>query len=241
LKPSNPRPCCAIPPTASADSMKWSHSYPYTLTSVRAHAPTNKGVYHLLIKNRVLYVGKSMNLRRLLLKHLRHTFSSPNVITYLRTHCCDFRFTELDSPDDLLIVERQQIRKYNPPCDIKSIILDDISTMKIKWSSCYPYTPSNVRTFVPATSGIYRLLIRNRIFYIGQSKNLQSRLLEHLQLREGNRCIKRYLQNYSCFFRFTKVSSHKERYAIEAQQQDQFNPPCNLARLSLNYLSPNIQ
>jgi len=99
----------------------------------------------------------------------------------------------------------------------------------MKWSPCYPYTRMNVQTYAPINKGIYRLLIKNRIFYIGQGKNLQRRLLEHLKTREGNRCLKRYLQNYSCFFRFVELNSVEDILQTERDQILKYKPFCNIA------------
>jgi len=99
----------------------------------------------------------------------------------------------------------------------------------MKWSTCYPYTQMNVRAYVPKSRGIYRLLIKNRIFYIGQSKNLQNRLVEHFAAREGNQRLKKYLQNYSCFFRFCELHPTEDLLQIERDQILKYNPPCNVA------------
>lgn len=103
-----------------------------------------------------------------------------------------------------------------------------VNVYPMKWSPCYPYTTSNVRTFAPSTTGLYRLLIRNRIFYIGQSKDLRKRLLEHLHRREGNRCIKRHLLTYSCFFRFAVLEPCSALLQAERDHIRKYNPPCNI-------------
>jgi len=102
-------------------------------------------------------------------------------------------------------------------------------TFQMKWSTCYPYTLNNVRIYAPTSRGIYRLLIKNRIFYIGQSENLQNRLLEHRQAREGNRRLKKYLQNYSCFFRFTELDTASDLSQTERDQILKYKPFCNVA------------
>jgi len=99
----------------------------------------------------------------------------------------------------------------------------------MKWSTCYPYTQVNVQIHSPNSGGIYRLLIKNRIFYIGKSTNIHKRLLEHLGIRERNRCLKRYLKNYSCFFRFCELNSTEDLLQTERDQILKYNPPCNVA------------
>ncbi len=99
----------------------------------------------------------------------------------------------------------------------------------MKWSTCYSYTRNNVKIYAPTSGGIYRLLIKNRIFYIGQGKNLQRRLFEHLSTHKRSRCLNRYLQNYSCFFRFSELDRDEDLLQTERNEILRYNPPCNVA------------
>jgi len=100
-----------------------------------------------------------------------------------------------------------------------------------QWSERYPYTEANVQRYAPGSGGVYRLINKTsenyNVFYIGQSDNLQRRLLEHLAPSEPNACIKKHIYEYSCFFRFIEVSSSQERSRIEQEQIREYNPPCN--------------
>lgn len=98
----------------------------------------------------------------------------------------------------------------------------------MKWSPCYPYARANVQTYTPVSKGIYRLLIKNKIFYVGQATNLQRRLLEHLSTHKRSHCLNRYLQKYSCFFRFAELVSTEELLPIEREQIRKYKPPCNI-------------
>jgi len=98
----------------------------------------------------------------------------------------------------------------------------------MKWSPCYSYTRANVQTYAPISKGIYRLLIKNKVFYVGQATNLQRRLLEHLSTYKRSRCLNRYLQNYSCFFRFTELVFIEELLTIEREQIRKYKPSCNI-------------
>lgn len=99
------------------------------------------------------------------------------------------------------------------------------------WSNLYPYTKANVQKYAPLTGGVYRLSYKKNsdcfVFYVGQSNNLERRLLEHLSSSEIDICIKRHLRDYSCFFRFIEISSQDERNRIEREQIDKYNPDCN--------------
>ncbi len=100
-----------------------------------------------------------------------------------------------------------------------------------EWSSRYSYTEANVKKYAPTSGGVYRLIYKKGdgfyVFYVGKAKNLQERLLQHLQPSEPNACIKRHLREYDCFFRFIEIDSASERDRIEQEQIKKFNPTCN--------------
>ena len=80
-----------------------------------------------------------------------------------------------------------------------------------EWSAAYAYTEANVRARAPMNAGVYRLLSRSsrasHVLYVGQTNNLQWRLLQHLSPSEPDACIKRYLRDYVCSFRFVEIVS----------------------------------
>ena len=100
-----------------------------------------------------------------------------------------------------------------------------------EWSNRYSYTEANVQKYAPLTAGVYRLIYKRGdnyyVFYVGQSDNLERRLLDHLRPSEPDACIKRHLREYDCFFRFIEISSLDERNRVEREQIDEYNPPCN--------------
>ena len=99
------------------------------------------------------------------------------------------------------------------------------------WSDRYHYTEENVRAYAPTSGGVYRLIYKSGdeyiVFYVGRSENLEARLLQHLQSSEPNECIRRHLRDYTCYFRFLKVSTESERLRIEQEQIKEYNPSCN--------------
>ena len=60
------------------------------------------------------------------------------------------------------------------------------------WSNRYSYTEANVKNHAPTSGGVYRLIYKDKdrhpVFYVGQSNNLQRRLLEHLSPNEPDAC-----------------------------------------------------
>ena len=68
---------------------------------------------------------------------------------------------------------------------------------------------------IPEKGGIYRLSNTEGVFYVGQSDNLQRRLLVHLSDKEENKCIKKKL-NYQVYFRFALLEDKKDRLCAES-------------------------
>ncbi|HDZ38474.1 MAG TPA: hypothetical protein ENH62_09355 [Marinobacter sp.] len=99
------------------------------------------------------------------------------------------------------------------------------------WSNRYSYTEANVNKYAPTSGGVYRLIYKSEekycVFYVGQSNNLERRLLEHLSPSEADACIKKHLRDYDCFFRFIEVSSAAGRDRIEKEEIEKYSPRCN--------------
>lgn len=99
------------------------------------------------------------------------------------------------------------------------------------WSNRYSYTETNVKQYATLTAGVYRLIYKKGedyfVFYVGQSNNIERRLLEHLSTSEADSCIKRHLRDYDCFFRFIEISSLDERNRVEREQIEKYDPTCN--------------
>ena len=99
------------------------------------------------------------------------------------------------------------------------------------FSDMYSYTEENVKRYATLAAGVYRISYKKNdkyfVFYIGQSNNIQRRLLEHLSPSETDPCITRHLRDYVCFFRFIEISSLDERSRVEREQIKEYNPTCN--------------
>jgi len=88
--------------------------------------------------------------------------------------------------------------------------------LRVTWSSRITYNEGNVEHNVPLKEGIYRLSNKAEgVFYVGQSGNLQRRLLEHLSDEEKNICIKGKLE-FQVYFRFALLKDEKERLCAES-------------------------
>ena len=67
--------------------------------------------------------------------------------------------------------------------------------------------------------------------YVGESGDLQRRLLEHLSDDEENECIKRLMKD-TTYFRFALLETEKDRLCAESYLYQEFDvdgngPPCN--------------
>jgi len=106
-----------------------------------------------------------------------------------------------------------------------------MSKVKLEWSAVYQYTLSNVNEHAPASAGVYRLSCqtgeKRPVFYVGQADNLDERLRDHLSDEEPNDCIRLKLKNYTCYFRFAKVSKQEDRDCAERALYDHYEPECN--------------
>lgn len=100
----------------------------------------------------------------------------------------------------------------------------------MNWSPSYLYTSADVRAYAPARPGLYRLRIDlGHIFYIGQSENVQRRLLEHFQTREKNRRLKRCLDAYPCYFEFVELPDGSDLLQAERDEILKYKPYANTA------------
>ena len=104
--------------------MNFSPCYDYTRQNIQQQAPDGQGIYRLSISNRIFYIGKAVNLRRRLIEHLNPRATNHLVTRYLKKYRCFFRFALVESAYDLYVIERRQINKYGPPCNIDILTLE---------------------------------------------------------------------------------------------------------------------
>lgn len=107
-----------------------------------------------------------------------------------------------------------------------------MARVKLEWSAIHRYTLSNVEKYAPNSAGVYRLSYESddhlTVFYVGQADNLDGRLRHHLSDEETNDCIRRKLKNYTCHFRFARVTKQEDRDCAERALYDHYKEPeCN--------------
>ena len=96
--------------------------------------------------------------------------------------------------------------------------------LAVPFSNVHLLTMKEIALHVPQTGGVYELRLKegqvtypkgaSAIFYIGRSKNLEKRLMEHLQTRTKNKVLAQYLKHETCGFRFLVAEdsyTHEEK------------------------------
>lgn len=121
--------------------------------------------------------------------------------------------------------------------------------LRVTWSSRITYNEGNVKYNVPSKGGIYRLMRAQKdgygIFYVGESDNLQRRLLEHLSDEEDNDCIKKRLKDIA-YFRFALLDDENNRLCAESYLYREYGvngngPTCNKKEPSTDPCEINLE
>ena len=103
--------------------------------------------------------------------------------------------------------------------------------MNLKWTGRTPLTKVNVDN-LRNLAGVYRLIYYDAtkekyiVYYVGQAKDLNKRLSEHLLGNEKKKCCEGYLNKYDCYFRATAISKESDRDGAEVALYNRFEPPC---------------
>ncbi|MHB8280395.1 MAG: hypothetical protein ACYDIA_22510 [Candidatus Humimicrobiaceae bacterium] len=92
------------------------------------------------------------------------------------------------------------------------------------YSRFFPFNNKSVKRNAPKRAGIYELSTdsleieylkgKSKVFYLGSTKDIGKRLLEHLGFSGRNGGIKNFCKDYSCLFRYKLCSENwnkKER------------------------------
>ncbi len=85
-------------------------------------------------------------------------------------------------------------------------------------SRFFPFKNQSVRKNAPKKPGVYEFSTRSgeieylngisKIFYIGSSKNIRKRILEHLGASGRNGGIKNFCKDHGCLFRYKLCSEN---------------------------------
>lgn len=88
-----------------------------------------------------------------------------------------------------------------------------------------------VRDRVPQSPGVYLVYAKQddgtwKVRYVGQSDNLERRLLEHLSSREPNACLRRVIRHSIPAVRWTAVEK-RNLDGVESYLYRTYSPKCN--------------
>lgn len=105
--------------------------------------------------------------------------------------------------------------------------------MQITWSQFHnKYSETEVQKFVPTEAGVYLLWVKLKndkwsCFYVGQTVDLEDRLLDHLSTGEENKCLRKHVKEYVCGFEYAKIARQTDRDGVEKYLYDHYQPECN--------------
>ena len=98
-----------------------------------------------------------------------------------------------------------------------------------------PFTADSVKADAPAVPGVYAIWAPEwerevDCLYVGKSKNMRSRLLQHLNGAE-NDALYRYIRDYPDCLLFTAepAASDAQAKALESAMIRRLEPECNIA------------
>lgn len=104
--------------------------------------------------------------------------------------------------------------------------------MVLNWIGYIEYTESNVKKYITKSAGVYKIaVVKNngelRVDYVGQSINLEERMLQHLSRNEENNELKNALEKFIYKINVAEVSTQASRDAVERSLYDHYEPQFN--------------
>lgn len=126
------------------------------------------------------------------------------------------------------------------------MIIDGYNMVQFPWSERIELTEANVRVIPERRSGIYRLMTRRQrseeypVIYVGKSRDLRERLLEHLSDGEENACLKEKISTLMVWYRIAYAEFEEDRQDAEHTMYHKFNPSCNEVEPAVNVIDMNF-
>lgn len=104
--------------------------------------------------------------------------------------------------------------------------------MDLEWHGLHDFNETNIKKYVIDKGGNYMISVGlekggYRPLYVGKTKSLETRLLEHLSDDEDNECLKGRVGNYELYFRYCYVNDAEDRTNIEHTLYKKYFPECN--------------
>lgn len=117
---------------------------------------------------------------------------------------------------------------------------------QLTWSNLQLLNSENVNN-LEDKPGVYRLSYRSPdnniyIFFVGEaSSSLKNTLLPYLTRSTDNPCIKSYLENLECHFKYTVIEDEELRKNTVHTLYSKYSPKCNLEIPSGNFVEINYK
>jgi len=102
--------------------------------------------------------------------------------------------------------------------------------IQLDWCGYYVLSSQGIQQGVPQRAGVYKLAVKSNdtytVFYVGQARNLSSRLTDHVSYSD-NECVRKKVEKYTCYFSYAFVDRADDRDGAERQLCLFFEPECN--------------
>lgn len=105
--------------------------------------------------------------------------------------------------------------------------------VQFPWSERIELIEANARVIPENRSGVYRLMTRKQgseeylVIYVGKSRDLKERLLQHLSDGEENACLREKVSKLTVWYRIAYAAFEEDRQDAEHTMYHKFNPGCN--------------
>ena len=115
--------------------------------------------------------------------------------------------------------------------------------LTIEWTKLQLFTIDNIKN-VPDEAGIYRLSYKSAdgniyVFFIGDASALRTALNDIQSKNTNNECIKTFLTNLQCYFKYALVPDEANRKNCVRTLYTHFSPKCNLTLPDGNIIEVN--
>ena len=102
----------------------------------------------------------------------------------------------------------------------------------VDWSIFHGvFDSAEIRRYAPMDPGVYLLwqqVKRDKwvLFYVGETRDLEQTLINHLSGDETNSCVREKVQHHECGFEYAVISSKEIRKGIVKFLYDHYKPKC---------------
>lgn len=115
--------------------------------------------------------------------------------------------------------------------------------LSLSWTKLQLLTKEIIEN-VPTQAGIYRLSYQSAdekiyVFFVGETISLKEELNNIINKKIDNECIKTFLTNLKCYFKYTLVPDKDNRKDCIRTLYAHYSPKCNLVLPEGNIIEIN--